>query len=118
MSGGPNVWIDTVEFGGLNRGIDDGGGFAATLGPHEHVVLRPMAMPRIDRSAVLLSSSRKAALNGGYGPIVHGVLDRRCSPLGDQRSGRDPFTVYHIQPCTNDDDDAKQTQRVRKILEN
>ena len=32
------MWIDTVEFGDLNRGIDDGGGFAATLGPHEHVV--------------------------------------------------------------------------------
>jgi CBS domain-containing protein len=30
--------IDAVELGGLNQGIDDGGGFAATLGPHEHVV--------------------------------------------------------------------------------
>ena len=30
--------IDAVELGGLNQGIDDGGGFAATLGPYEHVV--------------------------------------------------------------------------------
>jgi hypothetical protein len=34
----PCLCIDAVELGGLNQGIDDGGGFAATLGPHEHVV--------------------------------------------------------------------------------
>jgi hypothetical protein len=56
--GKPSLWIDTVELCGLNQGIDDGCGFAPTLGPHEHVILRPMAMPRMDRSAVLLSNSR------------------------------------------------------------
>ena len=56
--GEPGLRIDAVELGGLNQGIDDGGVFAATLGPHEHVILRPMAMPRMDRSAVLLSNSR------------------------------------------------------------
>jgi hypothetical protein len=36
--GKPSLWIDTVELCGLNQGIDDGCGFAPTLGPHEHAV--------------------------------------------------------------------------------
>jgi hypothetical protein len=36
--GEPCLRVDAVQLGGLYQGIDDGGGFAATLGPHEHVV--------------------------------------------------------------------------------
>jgi hypothetical protein len=34
----PGLGIDVVEFGGFHEGEDDGCGFAAALGAHEHVV--------------------------------------------------------------------------------
>ncbi len=37
--GQPFLWIDTVEFGGLDQGVGHSGGFAAPLGAHEQVIL-------------------------------------------------------------------------------
>jgi hypothetical protein len=36
--GEPCLWVDAVEFGGLNQCVDDGCGFAAPFRSNEHVV--------------------------------------------------------------------------------
>jgi hypothetical protein len=54
--------IDAVELGGLNQGKDDGGGFAATLGPHEHVVFVAYGDAAPGPFGCVIVSSRKLFL--------------------------------------------------------
>lgn len=56
--------------------------------------------------------------SGSRRPRVLDLSDRGRSPLGDQRFGGDSFTVYHIEACTDDDDDANQAQGIWEIVEN
>ena len=53
--GEPGLRIDAVEFGGFDRGVGDGGGFAAGLRSDEEVVLaaqghRPFILPMSAKS--------------------------------------------------------------------
>ena len=61
------------------------------------------------------------ALSDDFAVRVNGLFteadipDR--SPASEKRFGGNPFTVYHIQTRADNDDDANQTQGIRKILE-
>lgn len=51
----PELGIETIEAGGLEHGVEDGGTFAAAVGAETGKFLRVTAMPRSARSAGLLS---------------------------------------------------------------
>ena len=62
--------IDAVELGGLNQGKDDGGGFAATLGPHEHVVFVAYGDAAPGPFGCVIVQLQKAVLDGGVSNVA------------------------------------------------
>ena len=74
----PGLGIDTVELGGLNEGIGDGRGFAATFGAYKQVIFTSQSQ----FPSILPMSGQFIAFNTGGTRITMPML-KSIDPIGE-----------------------------------